>query len=91
MWILYWLLLFVLLGVAFREIIIYRVNRAVDEMMGVAPENQGSKLEQIRNLKELGITFCTEEAERGLSSTMRRTPTMPAHSLTRAADRCRRR
>ncbi len=27
-------------GVAFREIIIYRVNRAVDEMMGVAPENQ---------------------------------------------------
>ena len=65
MWILYWVLLFVLLGVAFREIIIYRVNRAVDEMMGVAPENQVPKLEQIRNLKELGITFCTEEAERG--------------------------
>lgn len=64
MWILYWMLLFVLVAVALREIVIYRVNRAVDEMMGVAPEHQVPKLEQVRNLNELGITFCTEEAER---------------------------
>lgn len=63
MWVVTGILILILLGMLYREYVLYRAEQAINEIIGVDPEDEVSKLEQIANIKQEGITFRSSEKE----------------------------